>query len=122
VRKWALIERNPMPNRSADSVLLVGDACHPMLPYMAQAASSSMEDGVVLARCFEALASDDVDAVFCLCETNRKERASAFQRGSKSNDWMKKSAGIDCVYEYDAWTAPLRPAPLYHAENSSLRS
>jgi salicylate hydroxylase/6-hydroxynicotinate 3-monooxygenase len=107
VRKWALIERNPISRWSSDGVMLIGDACHPMLPYMAQGASSSMEDAVVLARCFASAGPDDVNAVFRRCEANRKERTSAFQAGSRQNSWMRTTAGIDWVYEYDAWNVPL---------------
>ena len=53
VRKWALVERDPLARWSEDRIVLIGDACHPMLPYMAQGAGSSMEDAVVLARCLE---------------------------------------------------------------------
>jgi salicylate hydroxylase/6-hydroxynicotinate 3-monooxygenase len=109
VRKWALIERDPMPNWTTDSVLLIGDASHPMLPYMAQGAGSSMEDAVVLARCFQESGSDDINAIFRRCEANRKERTSQFQLGARRNTWMRTATAtnVDWVYDYDAWTVPL---------------
>ena len=44
VHKWALVERDPLPTWVDGNVALLGDACHPMTPYMAQGASTSIED------------------------------------------------------------------------------
>src|SRR5882672_7615752 len=57
--KWAILEREPLPRWSDGRVVLLGDACHPMTPYMAQGAAAAMEDAAVLARC---LAETDGDA------------------------------------------------------------
>ena len=48
---WALHDRLPLPHWSDGRVTLLGDACHPMLPMMAQGAAQSIEDGAALARC-----------------------------------------------------------------------
>ena len=53
VHKWALFERDPLPRWSDGPVVLLGDACHPMMPYMAQGGSSALEDAAVLTRCVE---------------------------------------------------------------------
>ena len=53
VHKWALYERDPLPAWCVGRVVLLGDACHPMLPYMAQGAANALEDAAVLARCIE---------------------------------------------------------------------
>ncbi len=49
--KWALFARPPMPAWTRDRITLLGDACHSMLPMMAQGAVMAIEDGCVLARC-----------------------------------------------------------------------
>ena len=49
--KWALFARPPMPAWTEGRVTLLGDACHSMLPMMAQGAVMALEDGYVLARC-----------------------------------------------------------------------
>lgn len=49
--KWALFARPPMPTWTQGRVTLLGDACHSMLPMMAQGAVMAIEDGYVLARC-----------------------------------------------------------------------
>jgi 6-hydroxynicotinate 3-monooxygenase len=106
VRKWALVERDPLPRWSEDANVLIGDACHPMLPYMAQGAGSSMEDAVVLARCLEASELDFSDA-FRRFERNRKERTSRIQLGARKNVWMRTAPDTAWLYDYDAWTVPL---------------
>ncbi|TMJ21641.1 MAG: salicylate 1-monooxygenase, partial [Alphaproteobacteria bacterium] len=89
VRKWALLERDPLPRWSEDRIVLIGDACHPMLPYMAQGAGSSMEDAVVLARCLEGRKLEEFGAAFGTFERNRKERTSRIQLGARQNRWMR---------------------------------
>jgi salicylate hydroxylase len=49
--KWALFARPPMPAWTSGRVTLLGDACHSMLPMMAQGAVMAIEDGLVLGRC-----------------------------------------------------------------------
>ncbi len=72
---------------------VVGDACHPMLPYMAQGAASSMEDAVVLARCLSRAGLDSFSDAFCAFERNRKERTSRIQLGARKNVWMRTAPG-----------------------------
>jgi len=50
--KWALLDRDPLPEWSRGRVTLMGDAAHPMLPFLGQGAGMGIEDGVVLARAF----------------------------------------------------------------------
>jgi salicylate hydroxylase len=47
--KWALYDRDPLPRWTQGRVTLLGDAAHPMLPYLAQGAAQAIEDGYVLA-------------------------------------------------------------------------
>ncbi|MDP0880980.1 FAD-dependent monooxygenase, partial [Klebsiella variicola] len=54
VLKTALYERDPLPAWSQDRITLLGDACHPMMPFMAQGAGMAIEDAVVLARNLDA--------------------------------------------------------------------
>jgi len=51
--KWALYDRDPLENWSVGRVTLLGDACHPMLPYLAQGAAMAIEDAWVLSRMLE---------------------------------------------------------------------
>ena len=51
--KWALMGRDPLPQWTQGHVTLLGDACHPTLPMLAQGAVMAIEDAVVLGRCFD---------------------------------------------------------------------
>ena len=51
--KWALMGREPLPQWTTGNVTLLGDACHPTLPMLAQGAVMAIEDAVILGRCFE---------------------------------------------------------------------
>jgi len=51
--KWALMGRDPLPQWTTGNVTLLGDACHPTLPMLAQGAVMAIEDAVILGRCFE---------------------------------------------------------------------
>ena len=52
--KWAMLGREPLERWSVGRVSLLGDACHPTLPFLAQGANMAIEDGMVLARCLDA--------------------------------------------------------------------
>lgn len=51
--KWAIHDRDPLPRWTKGRMTLLGDAAHAMLPYLAQGACQSIEDGAVLTRCLE---------------------------------------------------------------------
>ncbi len=111
--KWAILEREPLPRWSDGRVVLLGDACHPMTPYMAQGAATSIEDAAILARCLKAVDGDDLEGAFRTYETHRKPRTSLVQAISSANTWMKEGASdTSWLYGYDAWKVPLTaPAP-----------
>ena len=107
VRKWALVERDPLVRWSEGRIVLIGDACHPMLPYMAQGGSAAIEDAVVLARCLEGTGLDGFSDAFRRFEQNRKDRTSRIQLGARKNTWMRTAPDMTWLYDYDAWTVPL---------------
>ena len=109
VHKWALYERDPLAKWCEGSVLLMGDACHPMTPYMAQGAAMALEDSVVLARIMAQADTKDWPQAFKLFEQCRKPRASMIQKASSANQWMQKKTNPDWVYGYNAWKVPLVP-------------
>jgi salicylate hydroxylase len=81
--KWALFDRAPLPRWSAGRVTLLGDACHPMLPFMGQGAAQAIEDGATLAACLRKV--DDVATALQLYEKLRLPRASRLQNMSQTN-------------------------------------
>jgi 6-hydroxynicotinate 3-monooxygenase len=115
VHKWALIDRNPLPRWSDGNVTLLGDACHPMTPYMAQGAAMAIEDAVVLARCLQDVDRSGVARAFRRFEQTRKPRTSRVQLSSRTNTWLRDPTDPDWVYGYDAVTAPLAEGPVDRA-------
>ncbi|MNN60333.1 6-hydroxynicotinate 3-monooxygenase precursor [compost metagenome] len=107
VLKTALYERDPLPFWSKGSMTLLGDACHPMMPFMAQGAGQAIEDAVVLARHLQGLNSKAriADALQAYQQA-RLQRTSQIQIGSRGNQWLKDGGNADWVYGYDAWTVP----------------
>lgn len=91
--KWALFDRPPMPVWSRGRITLLGDACHPTLPFMAQGAAMAIEDGAVLASCVAA--STDITAGLQHYEGLRRERTSRIQDGSRRNARLFHLSGAD---------------------------
>lgn len=83
--KWALFDRTPLSSWSIGRVTLLGDACHPMLPYMAQGAAQSIEDGATLAVCLTGIAPSEVEQALVAYETWRKPRTAAIQLAARGN-------------------------------------
>jgi 2-polyprenyl-6-methoxyphenol hydroxylase-like FAD-dependent oxidoreductase len=73
--KWALYDRDPIPRWTRGRVTVLGDAAHPMLPYLGQGACQAIEDGAVLATALSAEASDPVTGL-ARYERTRRPRAS----------------------------------------------
>ncbi len=82
--KWALFDRAPLPWWSKGRITLLGDACHPMLPYMAQGAAQAIEDGATLARCLSEHCGTVEDAL-AKYERIRMPRTTDVQSRSRKN-------------------------------------
>lgn len=76
-RMWALCDRDPVPGWSRGRVTLLGDAAHPMLPYVAQGACMAIEDAVQVAT--ELSKASDVTAALARYEEARYERTASVQ-------------------------------------------
>ena len=81
---WALFDHAPLKRWSAGRVTLLGDACHAMLPFMAQGGAQAIEDGATLAACLAA-AGPDITKALRRYERLRIPRASRLQAMSASN-------------------------------------
>ena len=83
VDKWKLMHRPELDSWTNEkgNFLLIGDSCHPMLPYLAQGANSSIEDGAVLGRLLKSVESkEQLPQAIKLCERLRKTRSEAIVR------------------------------------------
>jgi 6-hydroxynicotinate 3-monooxygenase len=107
VHRWAIMDRDALERWADGKVTLLGDACHPMTPYMAQGAAMAIEDAAVLSRCLDGVGSDGVANAFRRFEATRKVRTTRVQETSRANIWLKERADTSWVYGYDAWSVPL---------------
>jgi salicylate hydroxylase len=82
VYRWALYDREPLAVWSTGTTTLLGDAAHPMLPYLAQGAAQSIEDAAALA----ASMADDVPAALRAYEARRREHTARIQRMAWENN------------------------------------
>lgn len=103
VTKSALYVRQPFAGWSRGGVTILGDAAHPMVPFMAQGACMAIEDAIVLARTLESATVAEIPARLKVYEDLRKPRTSQVQEGSRANNWLKGQGNADWVYGYDAW-------------------
>jgi salicylate hydroxylase len=127
--KWALMVREPMPRWTLGRATLLGDACHPTLPMLAQGAVMAIEDGFILARALAA-SSDDVPGALERYERARAERTRRMVLGSAENarrfhnralaepetakefldrEWSREAitARYDWLFTYDVNGAPI---------------
>jgi salicylate hydroxylase len=109
--KWALYDRPPMSKWGEARVTLLGDACHPTLPFMAQGAAMAIEDGAVLAHCLS-LPGEDAAAKLQHYEDLRRDRTAGVQLGSRRNAKVFHLSGIA------AW---LRNRAVKRAAGNSMR-
>ena len=127
VFRWALYDREPLDQWGIGTTTLLGDACHPMLPFMAQGSCQAIEDAVVLARCLSDAGLSDAALALRRYENARQGRTAQVQTSSLANrDLFHMVDGqeqkdrdlfftlvppgmsiLDWVYEYDALTVPV---------------
>jgi salicylate hydroxylase len=81
---WAVLDRPPISRWSFGRVTMLGDACHPMLPFMGQGGAQAIEDAAAITACL-LKCGDDIEEALKLYETVRLPRASKIQTGSWDN-------------------------------------
>ena len=118
--KWALHDRPPMPRWSKSAVTLLGDACHPMLPFTAQGAVAAIEDAAVLAACLAG--GSDPASSLARYEALRRPRTARIQAQARRNAklfhlsgppaWLRDRAAklasgrlMDSLFRYNALAA-----------------
>ena len=131
--KWALVGRDPLARWSIGRATLLGDACHPTLPFLAQGVNMAIEDAMVLTRCLDHFHQDPAAALKRYQEL-RVERCTRIVRGSAANadrfhnpiladadeaetyldrEWAPDKVRLryDWLFEHDVNTIAIDPAP-----------
>jgi salicylate hydroxylase len=97
VCEWKLRVHSPLPSWTSGSTALVGDACHPTLPHLAQGAAQAIEDAAVIAEVFKVLPDNHpstVSKALKLYEDVRKNRAETLvEMAAASGRAMHLGAG-----------------------------
>jgi salicylate hydroxylase len=79
--KWGLREREPLSAWTRGRVTMLGDAAHPMTPYLGQGACMAIEDGMILGRAFAV--SQGLAEAFSRYEAARRDRANGVQLAAR---------------------------------------
>lgn len=94
--RWALHDRPPMKQWSKGRIILLGDAVHPMLPFLAQGAAMAIEDGAVLADCISSY--EDNEKSLKYFEQIRKPRTSFVQLAARRNAKILHFSGLAAFF------------------------
>jgi salicylate hydroxylase len=127
--KWALMVRGPMEAWSRGRITLLGDACHPTLPFLGQGAVMAIEDAYIVAGCLERHFADPLKAFVRYEEIRRERTANVVRRAHETRkmafeprladenavadvvamDWLnvRRRERLDWLYNYDATAIPI---------------
>jgi 6-hydroxynicotinate 3-monooxygenase len=105
VSVWPIFDRARNDCWSGGRLVLLGDACHPVPPFMAAGGAMAVEDATVLSRCLTTF--DEPDQAFRCYEATRIARVGDVQRISLENSWMRGPTDTDWFYCYDPCVVPL---------------
>jgi len=95
-RTWTLYDRPRLRCWGDGPVTMIGDAAHPMLPFLAQGAAMAIEDAAVLADCL-AKAPDDVAGAMRRYEALRNDRATRAQKAASRNGLRYQASGVEAA-------------------------
>ena len=90
--RWPLFDRPPIPRWCSGAATLLGDAAHPMLPFLAQGAAMAIEDAAVLADCLHA-SPNEVERALHRYERRRQPRTARAQRAARRNGLIYHLSG-----------------------------
>lgn len=105
-RRWALLDADPLSTWSRGRVTLLGDAAHPIQPFLAQGGAMALEDALTLADCLHAN-SANAEAAFLAYENARKRRTARVVSASRRNGRIYHLSGLAAL----ARNAVLRTLP-----------
>ena len=110
--KWGLYDREPLETWTSGRVAIMGDAAHPMTPFLGQGAAMAIEDAIVLARCLTA--EDRLEDAFACYHGTRRDRGNnvalwSWEEGRALQDPTRPSKGAVGygLLDYDPSSVPL---------------
>ncbi|MCH9764886.1 MAG: FAD-dependent monooxygenase [Alphaproteobacteria bacterium] len=92
-QKWSLAHLAPLRTWRTDHMTLLGDAAHPILPFLAQGAVMALEDAMVLADCLVSMPSN-IDRTLKTYESRRRRRTARVARASVQNGRIYHQRGV----------------------------
>jgi 2-polyprenyl-6-methoxyphenol hydroxylase-like FAD-dependent oxidoreductase len=95
--KWALYDRPPVADFAHGAVALLGDAAHPMLPFLAQGAAMAIEDAIVAAQCLMRMPQNP-DKAWKTYSAIRRGRTRKVQRLAARNGERYHRGGIAAMF------------------------
>ncbi|MFO0640033.1 MAG: FAD-dependent monooxygenase [Polyangiaceae bacterium] len=107
---YPLFDRLPVRTWGEGRVTLLGDAAHPMFPFLAQGAVQAIEDAWVLAQSLRGVRGSGVPEALRRYEARRMLRTAAIQERSAGANWLMVEDG-PAQTERDAWLADFRGDP-----------
>ena len=130
---WALFDRSPLPRWSAGRVTLLGDACHAMVPFMAQGAAQAIEDAATLTACladgkdtvrealrrYERLRVPRVSRIHALSTANKTRFHLPDGPDQQQRDAQMATEATDWSFEAVAWIYGHDAARLIHEDRAT---
>jgi salicylate hydroxylase len=122
IAQWKLFARPPAPRFWQGSTVLLGDACHAMLPFMAQGAAMAIEDAYVLMDCLKQTAAHPAQGLEAYHQARhaRTCRVVAASKANRARFHAPSTAARTATYG-PLWLATrLAPGPAAHAAAGAL--
>ncbi len=112
VSLWAIADRPILPRWTHGRIALLGDAAHPMPPFLAQGAGQAFEDAAALALCLRGVAADDAPQALKVYERQRRARAERVRAASAANGQLyHRRSRLAQVMSYAPMWAAARLVP-----------
>lgn len=110
-KRWATADREPIGQWVYGRAVLLGDAAHPTLQYLAQGACMAMEDAVTLGEALR-LSDNDVDQAFALYQRSRVARTARVVLSAREMGRIFHARGVERLVRNDLWRD--RPPARYY--------